>query len=189
MNKSNEIPLKTIIIFYLLMGLVSWILIRIFISPEPSQFWWGTAFARDHLLWGAGGALLLMLPIYLYMHFRPRQILQGLKPLLFLCHHPLAVLLTISLLAGVGEELLFRGFIQQFVGIWWTAIIFLLPHLSFPLMLKQTLDRILLTIFYLVAGLLLGLLAREVGLIAAIMAHTIYDFGIFSLIKQKFIAS
>ena len=114
------------------------------------------------------------------------KLFKGLKPLLPLCHQPLLILILISILAGLGEELLFRAFIQEFLGIWLTAIIFLLPHLGLPLNLPNILDRFLLTFFYLGTGLLLGILAREIGLLAAITTHSLYDFSAFLLIKTKY---
>ena len=37
-------------------------------------------------------------------------------------------IIFISLCAGIGEEILFRGFIQTYLGIWPTAVIFVAIH-------------------------------------------------------------
>ncbi len=78
----------------------------------------------------------------------------------------------ISLCAGVGEELLFRGAIQPLLGIWLTSILFVLIHGYLnPFNLPLTYYGIYMV---LVIGVL-GLMTEHVGIITAMIAHTIID--------------
>ena len=78
----------------------------------------------------------------------------------------------ISICAGVGEELLFRGAIQPFLGIWLTSILFVLIHGYLnPFNLSLTYYGIYMV---LVIGVL-GLMTEYVGIITAMITHTIID--------------
>ncbi len=78
----------------------------------------------------------------------------------------------VSICAGVGEELLFRGAIQPFLGIWITSILFVLIHGYLnPFNLPLTYYGIYMV---LVIGVL-GLMTEYVGIITAMIAHTIID--------------
>jgi len=80
--------------------------------------------------------------------------------------------LQISLLAGAGEELLFRGAIQPLLGIWITSVIFVGLHGYFKF---KSPGHIILGVmmFGLSAGL--GYLFEQAGLFAAMSAHAVYD--------------
>ena len=79
----------------------------------------------------------------------------------------------VSVFAGVGEEFLFRGAIQPLLGVWWTSVIFVALHGYFHF--KSTGHIIFgLMMFSLSVGL--GFLFEWAGLIAAMVAHTVYDF-------------
>ncbi len=81
-------------------------------------------------------------------------------------------IVLISICAGVGEELFFRGAIQPLIGIWITAIIFVALHGYLnPKNLKLSLYGIFMT--FIIVGM--GYLAKELGLLAAMMAHTMVD--------------
>ena len=78
----------------------------------------------------------------------------------------------ISLCAGVGEELFFRGALQHWLGIPWTALAFVALHGY----LDPRDVRISPYGLYLTAAMIgLGWLAREMGLLIPIIAHTIID--------------
>jgi uncharacterized protein len=84
----------------------------------------------------------------------------------------------ISICAGVGEEILFRGAIQPFLGVWLTSIIFVAIHGYLnPFNWRLTVYGIFMTII--IAGI--GYLKVHFGLISAIAAHTMID--IFLLYK------
>ena len=78
-------------------------------------------------------------------------------------------------LAGVGEELLFRGVLQTKLGEWTTPVIGLvLASLLFGV--AHALSK-LYFVFALVVGLFLGWLTLHYNdLVAPIVAHALYDF-------------
>lgn len=87
-----------------------------------------------------------------------------------------------SFCAAVGEEILFRGAIQPFLGIYPTAFIFVLLHgyLSFKDKPKFTYG-----IYLIVVAVVFGYLMEKFGIIAPIIAHFIYDVVMFAWLKRK----
>jgi len=78
----------------------------------------------------------------------------------------------ISVCAGIGEELFFRGAIQPMLGVWMTAILFVLLHGYLnPFNISLTIYGIYMV---LVIGVL-GLMTEYFGILTAIIAHTIID--------------
>lgn len=90
-------------------------------------------------------------------------------PLLAQVRPPQIVLL--SVVAGFGEEALFRGVLQPVVGIWFASLLFAVVHT-----LRWDSDGVKMTAFYLPFGLLLGwLYALTHNLWGCMVAHTLYD--------------
>lgn len=88
-----------------------------------------------------------------------------------------AEILLLSAAAGVGEEVLFRGFFQGVAGIWIPSIVFGLLHALTP------------TYFLLAAGIgvYLGFLqAATANLLAPILVHAIYDALALYLLRREF---
>lgn len=78
-----------------------------------------------------------------------------------------------SVMAGVFEEILFRGVLQPMLGIWITSFIFILIHGYFnPKSLNMTVSGVM------AFGLscVIGLFFERFGIISAITLHTVYDF-------------
>lgn len=95
---------------------------------------------------------------------------EGLETTLMVLDWPLVVF--ISLVAGFSEEILFRGVLQKWLGVWGQAGLFGLFHLSQGLLGFVVTGLI---------GLLFGLLVRRgVSLWMVIAAHAVYDLMIFS---------
>jgi len=80
--------------------------------------------------------------------------------------------LQLSLFAGAGEELLFRGAIQPLLGIWITSLIFVGLHGYFKF---KSAGHIIFGVLMFALSVLLGYIFREAGLIAAMTAHAVYD--------------
>lgn len=95
--------------------------------------------------------------------------------------HPSFVhILFYSFCAGVGEEILFRGAVQPYLGIWFTSIVFIFLHgylnpFNWPIMLYGFL------MIFISAGL--GYLFEIYGIYAAMLAHFIFDVGMFSFLR------
>lgn len=80
--------------------------------------------------------------------------------------------LVISLFAGVGEELFFRGFLQPKIGIVSTSIIFGLVHFIFNLRRFY-----LVALLYIAIGFLFGFVYELFdSLWAPVIFHCVYDF-------------
>ncbi len=93
-------------------------------------------------------------------------------------------LLFLSLAAGIGEELLFRGAIQPFLGIWPTAVLFVALHGYLnPMNPKMSVYGVLMVVVS--AGL--GYLFEYVGIYAAMTAHFVIDAILF--IRFRYFAS
>ncbi len=81
-------------------------------------------------------------------------------------------IIFLSICAGVGEELLFRGGIQPHLGVWPTAIIFVALHGYLnPMDLRISAYGVFMTI----AIAIIGKLYLHVGAISAFAAHTMID--------------
>ncbi|MDZ7720221.1 MAG: CPBP family intramembrane glutamic endopeptidase [Balneolaceae bacterium] len=87
----------------------------------------------------------------------------------------------ISLVAGISEEILFRGAIQPVIGIWWTSLLFIGIHGYIRL---QSTTHVLYSLFTFALSCMLGVLFIYVGLISAMAAHFMYDVIVLYGIKQ-----
>jgi len=83
-------------------------------------------------------------------------------------------LVVLSLAAGWGEEILFRGALQPVVGIWIASLLFAAAHgmLNF-----RSKGQIAYTAFLFLAGFGLGLVYEWAGLVASMTLHAVYDFA------------
>jgi uncharacterized protein len=138
------------------------------------------------LAWGTVAALPILALFTLSDWFRSRPLVtEFLGPLLAGCRwHEL---LALALLAGLSEELLFRGVLQPWIAAGWgetaglvgSNLIFGLAHIITPT-------------YALVAGLVgvyLGLLLElegEANLLIPITTHAVYDFLAFLIVVREF---
>ncbi|MDG5767805.1 CPBP family intramembrane metalloprotease [Balneolales bacterium ANBcel1] len=81
--------------------------------------------------------------------------------------------LQISLFAGAGEELLFRGAIQPLLGIWVTSFLFVALHGYFRF---HSIRHVLFGVIFFALSVGLGWLFQWAGLLAAMAAHAAYDY-------------
>lgn len=92
-----------------------------------------------------------------------------LKPLEF----SLPDIIFLSICAGLGEEILFRGSLQYILGIWPTALLFVALHGYLnPWNWKLSIYGVYMVA--LAAGL--GYLYDYIGLFSAVTAHFLFDF-------------
>lgn len=87
----------------------------------------------------------------------------------------------LSLFAGVGEELLFRGAIQPLLGIWLTSILFIGMHGYFKF--KKT-GHLLFGMIMFTLSVGLGYIFEIAGLVAAMAAHAVYDAIMLKLVQD-----
>jgi hypothetical protein len=84
-------------------------------------------------------------------------------------------LLALAFVTGFSEELLFRGVFQQWIGFWWSNLLFGAVHWVTPLY----------ALWAGLMGLLMGGLMTFTGnLLTPILAHTLYDFMAFLVIAH-----
>jgi membrane protease YdiL (CAAX protease family) len=95
-----------------------------------------------------------------------------------------AQLALVALLAGIGEELLFRGVLQTLLVGWTSPVVGLfLAGLLFGL--AHALSRLYFVLATLV-GLLLGWITLEYNdLVAPITAHALYDFAALAYLTRQ----
>lgn len=87
---------------------------------------------------------------------------------------PLAVALALS--AGIGEEILFRGVLQRWVGVWGQAALFAVMHASYGTILQVVAPFLI--------GLAYGILVkRGARLWVVITAHAAFNFAVFALAR------
>ncbi|MFZ6052812.1 CPBP family intramembrane glutamic endopeptidase [Halocola ammonii] len=88
----------------------------------------------------------------------------------------------VSLSAGIGEEILFRGAIQPFLGILITAVIFVAIHGYLnPRDWKISLYGLFMTVVISV----LGWFTSEYGILIAIVAHSMIDLYLLTVMKRR----
>jgi len=158
------------------MVVLSLFLAWIFGIPILDFILWGT----EPFLWGLVGTVPLLLMFVWLLHWpfgpiRPIKSFLETEVLPLFRASPLVDLAIVSLLAGLGEELLFRGIIQEGLGLWVgdiggliiTSILFGVAHMVTPGY----------AIIAGVVGLYLGWLWMATGnILIPIIAHAVYDF-------------
>lgn len=90
-------------------------------------------------------------------------------------------ILFYSFCAGVGEEILFRGALQPLLGLWFTAILFVILHgyIAF-----KDWKKTMYGIFLIVISAGFGYLTVYFDLYAAMAAHFIYDVIMFLKLRK-----
>jgi membrane protease YdiL (CAAX protease family) len=90
--------------------------------------------------------------------------------------------LWMSLCAGVGEELLFRGAVQPLAGLWLTSVIFTALHYGSGGFRTMNRWKAFYALLIFLASLGFGAVCVQIGLIAAIVTHTVLDIvGLMTL--------
>lgn len=141
--------------------------------------WWQGKLQKSYfsfdsgLMWvlGLGTGVLILLIEAVLLKWLPQSWMDdgGINRLLFK-NRSLAEILVISFLAATAEEILFRGVLQEWLGIWVTSILFVLMHTRY---LRKWL---LVTVVFLIS-VGLGFLAESCqDLSPVIIAHFLVDF-------------
>lgn len=90
--------------------------------------------------------------------------------------------LSVSLVAGITEEFLFRAAVQPIIGIWITSLIFIGVHGYIRL---ATVPQFLFTLFTFLLSMMLGYLYIAFGIYSAMAAHVVYDVIVLWYITKK----
>lgn len=124
-------------------------------------------------LWAVGilGIVLAAVAVFSLLYGTPEE--SGLSTaLLATIDWPLAALIALS--AGIGEEILYRGILQRWIGVWGQAIVFGLSHAGY--------DTVANMVVPLGIGVLFGILyKRRPNLYLVIVAHALYDFVLLGI--------
>lgn len=89
--------------------------------------------------------------------------------------------LVVSLAAGIGEELFFRGFLLPYIGLLGSSILFSLTHFFFEIR-----KYFVLCIVYTAIGAIFGLLFQDTGsLWVVVIFHALYDFMALLFFKSR----
>ena len=95
----------------------------------------------------------------------------------------IGTIVMVSICAGVGEEILFRGILQSYFGIWITAVGFVAIHGY----LNPFDWRISIYGAYMTAAIIaIGYLNQLYGLTSAMIAHTIIDIILFVKLTREY---
>jgi membrane protease YdiL (CAAX protease family) len=113
-----------------------------------------------------------------------KTIKNGIQHLSSLSSYSFSVLVLTGLFAGIGEELLFRATIQEFLGIWIASILFMLAHAQYWAVPPINRGKIIFALIAFGMGLLLGVIYLRIGLITAIAVHSLIDITGFIAIKK-----
>ncbi len=88
----------------------------------------------------------------------------------------------ISICAGIGEEILFRFALQSLIGVWLAALIFVVIH---GYLNPKDWRISIYGCFMIVASAGFGYLARELGMLSAMVAHTAVDVYLLAQLKLE----
>jgi membrane protease YdiL (CAAX protease family) len=118
-----------------------------------------------------------------------RHVVQSVLPLRPVTSSPWSIVM-VGTLAGFAEELLFRGALQVWIGLFWGSVLFGLAH-SGTARLHEGLSarKMLYLLVTVVAGVLLGLLYQNAGLLASMSAHAAFDIAILLVVAPAIAAA
>jgi membrane protease YdiL (CAAX protease family) len=140
---------------------------RLGLTPPPARYWWLVA--------------LLAIPVFMAVAFAIEAVAGAVTPatqkevtdvstVLFSRFNNPAAIVFLGVLAGVVEEILFRGALVPRLGIILTAVLFAALHTQYGITFAS------LEVF--VLGLGLGWLRVRSGTLTAIVAHAGYDIAV-----------
>jgi membrane protease YdiL (CAAX protease family) len=125
-----------------------------------------------------GGALGALVGAGLLRSPLREAVVRGVTPLRPVMKATWSIVL-VGLMAGVGEELLFRAALLPWIGLWWAAVLFGIAH-SGTAQLQDgiSVGKVAYLVIAVAAGVLLGLLYGSAGLASSMSAHAAFDTGI-----------
>jgi membrane protease YdiL (CAAX protease family) len=179
-EKSHVVTLRDSIIVELLFIIVSLFVIVFIRQQNIFNFITAGKQVAYGLLIGIGISLIL------FIVYRIKKSIISLNHLRVLTRSSDISLLIAGILAGIGEEILFRGVIQYYTGIWIASFIFMLAHARFWAKPPIELGKMIYAVFAFSCGLLLGCLYLTAGLLCVITVHALIDSIAFIHLKRLF---
>ena len=154
---------------------IAWLLFRYAHGRSFMEVFYRGLAADYQLAVGVGAGVLAAIVIIGIIRWRPvREVLDDFYLVKVIRQMRFSSFdrIQVSLFAGAGEELLFRGAIQPLLGIWVTSAIFIGIH-GYIRFRKP--GHIIFTATMFGLSMLLGLLFEYCGLVSAMAAHAAYD--------------
>lgn len=167
--------------------------VYVFFSMLIIRYWhkggFNDIFLSDFTLWmqlgiGTGAGILASAIIYILIQIEPiskalsdYMIFEALSKAKFSFFDRA----QLSVFAGAGEEVLFRGAIQPLIGNTLTSILFIGIHGYIKI---KTPGHIAFGVMMFGLSFMLGFLTEYVGLVAAITAHALYDLIMLQAIQK-----
>jgi len=167
-------------------GLIGISLVLAWVLEIPLGDW--LSWDREPVLWGVGSSLLLSVVLG-GAYFRPVGSYRGVKDFLLEAIGPAVAkcrwyeLLLVAALAGIGEELLFRGVIQPAMEGWGVTAALILSNVLFGICHAMSATYAVLAFGI---GVFFGWLLAASGqrrLTPPILAHGLYDFFALCLVS------
>ena len=183
-EKSHVVTLRDSIIVELLFIIVS-LFVIVFIRQQ-NIFNFITAGISVGKQVAYGLLIGIGISLILFIVYRIKKSIISLNHLRVLTRSSDLSLLIAGILAGIGEEILFRGVIQYYTGIWIASIIFMLAHAQFWAKPPIEWGKMIYAVFAFSCGLLLGCLYLTAGLLCVITVHALIDSIAFIHLKRLF---
>jgi uncharacterized protein len=183
-KKSNIVTLRDSIVVEVFLIIIS-LCIIFFRHENAFLFLTRGVSIGEQVIIGLLIGLGLSLVLYIVLNVKKESI-SALDHLKVLAQSSSVSLLLVGILAGIGEEIFFRGVIQNFVGLLLASLLFMLTHAQFWAIPPIGIGGIAFAIFAFLCGLLLGYLYTTYGLICAILVHATIDSIAFIHLKSLF---
>jgi len=173
-----RIPFLILLISNLPIGLFPFLGVGLFVRRRPRETWARLGVGR--LTWRQLGLTVLLAVAILGFYYgvdwiwrtidiESYEMMDAVGEVLYGGASGLWQAVLISLVAGVTEELFFRGAVQPRFGLLFTAVFFTAAHVQYGLTLAA------LEVFG--GALVLGWLRRRTNTTACILLHMLYDVG------------
>jgi membrane protease YdiL (CAAX protease family) len=173
-----RIPFLTLLISNLPIGLFPFLGVGLFIRRTPRET--GARLGLGRLTWRQIGLTILLAVailafyygvdrIWRVVHLESYEMMEALGEVLYGGASGLWKAILVSLVAGVTEELFFRGAVQPRFGLLLTTVFFTAAHVQYGLTLAA------LEVFG--GALVLGWLRQRANTTACVLLHVLYDVG------------
>ncbi|MCW5908723.1 MAG: CPBP family intramembrane metalloprotease [Chitinophagales bacterium] len=129
------------------------------------------------------GSLAALLGVLLVNGRRFRSLRTFFEDMIGEINPSLFDILFYSFCASVGEEVLFRAGVQPLIGIWPTAVLFVLLH---GYINPANINLTIYGLFLVAISAGFGYLFKFFGLFSAMVAHFVYDVSMFCVLKYAY---